>query len=181
LLFWRVKLLTQKDLTRIKNKLLVCIQRLKPAMTGKTNSRTVPIADAPPADTSPYRPTVLVVDDESLIADTVAEILSRNGYAPTTAYDAEGALEMALLTPPELLIADVVLPGMSGIELAIKLRHIYPDCKVLLFSGQASTADLMATAHRSGHTFTLLSKPLHPRELLANVAESLKLSSVVGA
>jgi CheY-like chemotaxis protein len=96
------------------------------------------------------------------------------------AYDGNDALESALLTPPELLITDVVLPGMSGIELAITMRRIFPDCKILLFSGQASTADLLTSARREGHHFTLLSKPVHPRDLLACVADSLKHRGVLG-
>lgn len=143
-------------------------------MIGRRSSPVVPIDQVPPADTSAYRPVVLVVDDESAIADTLTEILSRSGYAAIAAYDGNDALENALLTPPELLITDVVLPGMSGIELAITMRRIFPDCKILLFSGQASTADLLVTAKREGHQFTLLSKPVHPKELLAHVADSLK-------
>jgi CheY-like chemotaxis protein len=142
-------------------------------INGRRNSPVVPIAEAPAADTSAYRRTVLVVDDESVIAETVAAILSRSGYAAMTAYDGPEALEIALLTPPELLITDVSLPGMSGIELAITIRRIFPDCKVLLFSGHAATAGLMAGAQRAGHTFTLLSKPVHPKELLAWVSQSL--------
>jgi DNA-binding response OmpR family regulator len=113
-----------------------------------------------------------VVDDESTIADTLTEILSRSGYAAMPAYDGESALESALLMPPELLITDVMLPGMSGIELAITIRRIFPDCKVILFSGQASTADLLASANKRGHQFSLLSKPIHPSDLLARVTES---------
>lgn len=145
--------------------------------SGKGTSGVIPVHQAPPADTTPYRSTVLVVDDESAIADTVTEILSRSGYAAMTAYDGPEAMEIALLTPPELLITDVSLPGMSGIELAIKMRRIFPDCKILLFSGHVATADLLARAHRAGHTFTLLSKPLHPKELLAKVAEIMSPAS----
>jgi DNA-binding response OmpR family regulator len=143
-------------------------------MSSRRSSPVVPIDQVPPADTTAFRPVVLVVDDESAIADTLTEILSRSGYAAMAAYDGNDALECALLTPPELLITDVVLPGMSGIELAITVRRVFPDCKVLLFSGQASTADLLASAKREGHQFTLLSKPLHPKEFLACVADSLK-------
>ncbi|MGH9600620.1 MAG: response regulator [Terracidiphilus sp.] len=113
------------------------------------------------------------MDDESVIADTLTEILIRSGYAATAAYDGSGALEAALLSPPELLITDVVLPGMNGIELAIQMRRIFPDCKALLFSGQACTTDLLASANRAGHQFTLLSKPVHPKDLLAWVTQSL--------
>ncbi len=126
------------------------------------------------SETDVYRPVVMVVDDESNIADTLAEILSRSGYSCVAAYDADSAMETALLRPPEMLITDVVLPGMSGIDLAIRIRRIFPDCKVILFSGQASTSDLLAAAGREGHQFVLISKPVHPTDLLARISESLK-------
>lgn len=143
-------------------------------MSGRRTSPVVPLDQVPAADTSEYRPVVLVVDDESAIADTLTEILSRSGYAAMTAYDGTDALETALLTPPELLITDVVLPGMSGIELAITIKRIFPDCKILLFSGQAATIDLLNNAKNAGHHFTLLNKPIHPRELLSRVQSTLK-------
>ncbi len=150
-------------------------------MTPKSFSPVVSINDVPPADTSEFRPVVLVVDDESAIADTLAEILSRSGYAALTAYDAEEALESALMTPPDMLITDVVLPGMSGIELAMKMRRMFPECKTLLFSGQAATVDLLAKANGAGHHFNLLHKPIHPKELLAHVAEGLKPTTAVAS
>ena len=143
-------------------------------MSGRPTTPVVMLKDVPPADTSAYRPVVLVVDDESAIADTLTEILSRSGYAAMTAYDGNEALEAALVTPPEMLITDVILPGMTGIELAITVRRIFPDCKIILFSGQASTADLLASARADGHHFTLLNKPLHPQDLLLRVSEGLK-------
>lgn len=139
---------------------------------------TVPLREVPAQAggdrAEAHRPVVLVVDDESVIADTLAEILSRSGYHAVPVYDGDSALETALLTPPEMLITDVVLPGMTGIELAITMRRIYPDCKIILFSGQASTADLLASARAEGHHFTLLNKPLHPQDLLARVSDGLK-------
>jgi len=140
------------------------------------NFPSVPLKDVPAYLDVPqgHRPVVLVVDDESVIADTLAEILTRSGYQAVAEYDGDSALETALLTPPEMLITDVVLPGMTGIELAISVRRIFPDCKIILFSGQASTADLLATARADGHHFTLLNKPLHPQDLLQRVSEGLK-------
>jgi CheY-like chemotaxis protein len=140
-------------------------------MSGRRIPQVVPIDQVPPAETGEYRPSILVVDDESIIADTMSEILSRSGYLAMTAYDAEEALETALLSPPELLITDVMLPGMSGIELAITMRRIFPDCKILLCSGQMIARDLLAAARNDGHQFTLLTKPVHPKEILARVAE----------
>jgi DNA-binding response OmpR family regulator len=137
---------------------------------------TVPIQEVPmsrsSAETDSHRPVVLVVDDESVIADTLAEILNRNGYAAMPAYDGETALESALLVPPELVISDVVLPGMNGIDLAITVRRIFPECRIILFSGQASTSDLLTSAGSRGHHFSLLSKPIHPTDLLTRVTES---------
>jgi DNA-binding NtrC family response regulator len=143
-------------------------------MIKKSTFPTVPIAEVPMSELfngdRSYRPVVLVVDDECAIADTLAEILTRSGYTSKTAYDANSALEVALLTPPDVLITDVVLPGMSGIELAISMRRIFPDCKVVLFSGNAATSSMLSAATRAGHNFVLLNKPVHPTEMLAHVA-----------
>ena len=144
---------------------------------------TVPINDVPKFNSNgdSYRPLVLVVDDESAIADTLVQILTRSGFSAVAAYDGQSALETALLMPPHLLLTDVSLPGMNGIDLAITLRRIYPDCKVILFSGQASTMDLLGSANRSGHHFQLLHKPIHPSELLVHLKASLKTSSARAA
>jgi CheY-like chemotaxis protein len=61
------------------------------------------------------------------------------------------------------------MPVMSGIELAVKVRELCPECKVLLFSGQAATANLLENARADGHDFELLSKPVHPSDLLAKI------------
>jgi CheY-like chemotaxis protein len=72
-----------------------------------------------------------------------------------------------------LAIIDVQLSGMNGIELAIRLRAEYPDCQLLLFSGQASTGDLLELARKNGHSFDLLAKPLPPDDLLAQASHLL--------
>jgi CheY-like chemotaxis protein len=153
----------------------ICEERSK--MSQKTKFPTIPIDQVPMKSTTgavANRPVVLVVDDQSVITDTLAEILNRSGYTAIPAYDAEEALETALLMPPELLLTDVMLPGMNGIELAVRIRRIFPDCKILLFSGQAATTDLLASAAGQGHRFDLLSKPIHPADLLRHVSAGLK-------
>ena len=109
---------------------------------------------------------ILVVDDEPVIADTLVTILNGNGFSAQAAYDGASALDLVALSPPDLLITDVSMPGMNGIDLAIKVRELFPDCKVLLFSGHAATAGLLNDVIPAGHHFELLSKPLHPRDLL---------------
>jgi YesN/AraC family two-component response regulator len=71
---------------------------------------------------------------------------------------------------PELVITDVVMPGMSGVEMAVLIQERRPACKVLLFSGNAVTSDLLQPARRQGHDFELLAKPVHPKDLLAKIA-----------
>lgn len=143
-----------------------------------TTFPTVPISEVPAfarlAKSEPCRPVILVVDDECIIADSQADILKRSGYAAFSVYDGEDALETALVMPPEMLIADVILPGMNGIELAIAVQNMFPDCKVILSSGQPSAAPLLASAARAGHHFPVLNKPVKPEELLERVSEALK-------
>ena len=146
-------------------------------MKSKTHFSTVPISQAPAEEPSAvddkHRPVVLVVDDEEIIGETLSTILSLNGYAPLIAHDGVAALELATLVPPDVLLTDVVMPRMNGIELAMKVRQIYPDCVILLFSGQAEAVDLLAPARLAGYVFTLLSKPVHPLVLLDSIAKSL--------
>jgi CheY-like chemotaxis protein len=124
-------------------------------------------------DELPMRPLVMIVDDERTIADTLSAIFMKHGYATMTEYCGINALETATQIPPDLLITDVVMPGMTGVELAISLRKVAPLCKVLLFSGQAATVDLLAEARQMGHRFSTLAKPVHPTEMLARAAECL--------
>lgn len=119
---------------------------------------------------------ILVVDDEQRIADTLALILQSNGYEAPVAYEGDSALALSSKVRPNLLLTDVVMPGMNGIELALAVSKRLPECKVLLFSGQAATAELLDRAKKQGCDFPLLSKPVHPEDLLKKVAEILHSS-----
>ena len=122
-----------------------------------------------------YRPKVYVVDDEQVIAETLATILNQAGFLASAFADPRRALLAASSgSSPDLLISDVVMPGMSGIELAMEFRRMYPQCRVLLFSGQASTATLLESARREGYDFEVLSKPVHPTDLLARLRMELQ-------
>jgi DNA-binding response OmpR family regulator len=122
-----------------------------------------------------------VVDDEPIVADTLAEILTQSGYAAMAAYDGETALETAALVPPDLLISDVLLPRINGVELAIAVKSEAPDCKIILLSGQPSIADHHhAAAALESHQISVLSKPIHPAELLSKVTETLDPAKLRG-
>lgn len=119
--------------------------------------------------TTKRKPRVLVVDDERVIADTLAIILNQHGYEASAVYTGTAAVDKAREVTPDLIISDVIMPDMNGIEAAIQIRKFLPDCKILLFSGQAATADLLKTARAQGHEFEILAKPVHPQDLLAKL------------
>ena len=118
---------------------------------------------------------MFIVDDEQIIARTLAIILEQSGYSATAFFDPLQALVAAGADAPDLLISDVVMPHFSSIDLAIRLQLLCPKCKVLLFWGQAQTADLLRAARDQGHNFSLLSKPVHPTDLLRRLREQQTL------
>jgi CheY-like chemotaxis protein len=111
------------------------------------------------------KPKVLVADDEQVIANTLAIILNH----ARAVYSGEKAVELIESFQPDMLISDVIMTGMTGIEAAIITRSKLPKCKILLFSGQAATADLLEKARTQGHEFEILAKPVHPTDLLAKL------------
>lgn len=115
------------------------------------------------------KPKVLVVDDERVIADTLAMILNQSGFQARAVYSGENALEMAATFEPDMLIADVIMADLNGIDAAIQIRALLPRIKILLFSGQAATADLLEKARAQGYQFEILAKPVHPQDLLAKL------------
>jgi CheY-like chemotaxis protein len=138
-------------------------------MLSERKFQAVPICDVPKDDarfSAERGPVALVVDDERIVADTLAIILRKSGFSAVAAYDGLSALNLAKEIWPQLVISDVVMPKMTGIELAIALKEILPSCKVLLFSGQGSTADLLRKAKDAGHDLATLDKPIHPSDLL---------------
>jgi len=115
------------------------------------------------------KPKVLVVDDERVIADTLAMILNQSGFQGKAVYSGEAALEIAPVFQPDMLIADVIMADVNGIDAAIQIRNILPRIKILLFSGQAATADLLEKARAKGYEFEILAKPVHPQDLLTRL------------
>ncbi len=117
-------------------------------------------------------PRILVVDDESIIADTIVQILNRSGFIAHAAYNGNQAIEAARQHCPELVLSDVMMPAIDGVETAIAIRELCPDTRIVLFSGQAQTIEILARAEKRGHTFELLAKPIHPTQLIKHLRES---------
>ena len=112
---------------------------------------------------------VLVVDDELLIAQSLRDILSRAGFEAVFSLSGTEAIELAERICPDIVISDVIMPDLDGVQTAIGIQRACPDARILLLSGQAATSDILERARAEGHDFELLPKPIHPARLLAAI------------
>ena len=122
----------------------------------------------------PFVPVrVLIADDEPLIADTLAMIFRLAGYEVECVYSGSAAVEAARRRPPQVFISDVIMPGMNGIETAVRVQGCVPRCAVILLSGEMGTTELLERAREQGFHFTTLAKPVPPALLLEKVRAAL--------
>jgi CheY-like chemotaxis protein len=123
--------------------------------------------DSRESEESGHTTRVIVIDDESRISSTLVEILKGEGFEARAASTGEEALALAREFRPDVVLSDVIIPGLNGIEVGIQLRELLPKCRVILFSGQAATLDLLKSARARGHEFEILAKPIKPAALLS--------------
>ena len=119
-------------------------------------------------NTEASKPRVLIVDDEKIVADTFAMILQLENYDARAVYSAEEAVAVLPAFQPNFVVSDIVMGAMSGFDLAIYLAENYPDCHVVLVSGQAFHQPEVARTIK--HGFDFLTKPVNPADLLARLA-----------
>lgn len=121
---------------------------------------------------------VLIVDDAPVISDTLLKIFTNAGYDARAVYSAEEAIALVRTTHwiPQFTLVDVQLPGMNGVDLAILLKAECPHCTISLFSGHATTSDLLEAAAKKGHVFEVVAKPVHPEHLLTLASQRLALT-----
>lgn len=111
-------------------------------------------------------PVVLVVDDEQPIASTLAAVLRQLGFIAVAAHSAEDAVRIAQGCAPDCLVSDIVMGAMTGIEAAIHIRALCPDCRIILMTGNMASAELLDSARERGFHFDVLARPFHPSVLL---------------
>ena len=122
-----------------------------------------------PASKRGHKPSVVVVDDEQRVAESIAKILSLNGFDTRVAFDGREAIRQVLEDCPDAIISDVQMPRVNGIEAAKAIQEMCPEARILLFSGHAVTSDLLKIAEQQGYSFELLPKPVHPDLLLSKL------------
>ncbi len=116
------------------------------------------------------KPKVLVIDDEALIADTLTEILSLHGYDAKPLYSGESALEWIENGRPDIVLSDIVMHQVDGVQAAVRIRELHPECRVILFSASALSPENRLKISSLG--FEFLERPLHPKDLLSHVMGS---------
>ena len=114
----------------------------------------------------PDKRKILVIDDDPVVLETILLVLQHNGFDAKGADTAEEALSSARFNPPDILISDILLPGLSGIEVAVRIRKFLPNCRVLLISGDTTATEALQSARAAGHIFEVLPKPTSPEVLL---------------
>jgi two-component system, NtrC family, nitrogen regulation response regulator NtrX len=119
------------------------------------------------------KPTILVVDDEPSIVATVCAILEAYGFSAVGATSGTEAIAKAAETCPDLLLSDVMMPGMNGFETALQVKKHCPKCALLFFTGYANVANLGVDLENNGYVFEMLSKPLPGAILVEKIKGAL--------
>ncbi|MGA2349663.1 MAG: response regulator [Terracidiphilus sp.] len=112
---------------------------------------------------------ILVVDDDQLIALTIGAILKDEGYKVFTAFSGEEAVAKSREVLPNLLLSDINMGAMNGIEAAARITAELPHCKVLFLSGHSSMSDVLNAAPER-LVYSYVSKPVPPLDLINAIA-----------
>ena len=120
---------------------------------------------------------ILVVDDEPLITRTLSLIFQNHGFEVTSALTADDALASIRLTPPDLVLCDIDMPGRDGISLMTDLGRELPGCPILVLTGvYSSIARVREKALTLRQPVNIITKPCQPSELLRSADDMLKLA-----
>jgi CheY-like chemotaxis protein len=100
------------------------------------------------------------------------DILNGEGYKGFAVSDGNSAIKWAEMLLADVVITDVIMPGIDGIEAAKRILKLLPNCRIILFSGQAASSDLLEKAKAEGFAFEMLAKPINPELLLEKLRNS---------
>ncbi len=115
---------------------------------------------------------ILIVDDESRVTSALRRVLAYEGYTVSTAVDGESALALARTRPPDLVILDIMLPGMNGLEVCRRLRTAGDEVAVLMLTARDTVADRVTGLETGADDY--LVKPFALEELLARIKALLR-------
>jgi DNA-binding response OmpR family regulator len=117
---------------------------------------------------------VLIVDDDQLVANTLALIFEKSGFIAKTAYSAEQGLRYCREFKPNLLLCDVTMPGRDGLSLVSDVTRELPGCRILVLTGfYSNLKSVSEQSNRLRRPLSVLTKPCQPSELLREAAALL--------
>jgi DNA-binding response OmpR family regulator len=118
---------------------------------------------------------ILIVDDEPLVAQTLTLVFRRNGFDAVTAYNADQALASVRVSPPDLVLCYIDMPGRDGISLMGDLTRELPDCPILVLTGfYSALARVRAYTSTMKQQVSIVTKPCQPVDLLRYADELLR-------
>ena len=111
--------------------------------------------------------SILVIDDDASLRDTIAIILEQSEFRPLVAADGAAGLEMALRTRPDLILCDLRMPGMSGVDFCKQIRQAQVSTPILILSAVDEELDKVLLLEIGADDY--VTKPFGARELLARI------------
>jgi DNA-binding response OmpR family regulator len=117
------------------------------------------------------RANILVVDDENIERQTLAEILRLEGYHVTAVANGESAVDYVRLNPVDLILLDLRMPGMSGLDVIKVINHTFPEVAIILFTAHGSMESAIEALKNRVQDYLL--KPATPAQILESVARGL--------
>jgi len=120
---------------------------------------------------------ILIVDDEKNYPTIIGELLGEEGYSSLTASSGMEALDILKNEIIDLVLTDVTMPGMNGIQLLEKIKEINPDIPVIIMTAYGSVEKAVEAMHKGAYTFIL--KPFENQELIAHIAKALAVYKIV--
>ncbi|OUQ76045.1 response regulator [Flavonifractor sp. An100] len=120
--------------------------------------------------------TILIVEDEQNIVDILSFNLSREGYDTLEAYDGPSGLQLALEQNPDLILLDLMLPGMNGFDVCKKVRQSGSSTPILMLTAREEEADKVLGLELGADDY--ITKPFSMRELLARVKANIRRVSM---
>jgi len=114
---------------------------------------------------------VLVADDEHVIADTLATIFRNNGFEVRSVYSGYSAIETAVHFYPDVVVSDILMAGINGIDAALSISRELPKSRFILITGHADCDDDIEQARARGLDVMCLHKPILPQSLIEHLAD----------
>ncbi len=120
---------------------------------------------------APERPRILVIEDDATVTDVVSRYLERDGFEVETASDGARGVTRALSAPPDLIVLDLMLPGIDGFEVFRQVREVMP-IPIIMLTARGQESDRVMGLELGADDY--VAKPFSPRELTARIKSVLR-------